>query len=328
MPLTKRLRSLAGWADAASFTMADITMLRREMLIGFGVAGFLAALVPTQVWSVVFISHHGLLTAVENAVIGPLIAIISFVCSIGNVPLAAALWKGGISFGGVVSFVFADLITLPLLLIYRKFYGGRLTLWILASFWLVMSVTGLVIGEIFSLLHLVPMIRPVRIVPESFAWNYTAILDLIFLAVLGTLYYLHRNRSRFGGGLGYAIDPVCGMQVETATAPARAEYQGNVFWFCSDRCETKFVEAPARYADGKTGDRAATASGPSGYVIRKHDGSGHVVADVVCGMNVDPSTAADHRTLEGTDYHFCSSGCAETFDRDPSQFAGVKLERR
>ncbi|MGH7697695.1 MAG: permease, partial [Candidatus Dormibacteria bacterium] len=142
-PLGARLRSWAGWADAASFAIADLTMLRRELLLGFGVAGFLAALVPARAWGALFISHHGALTTLENALLGPAIAVLSFVCSIGNVPLAAALWKGGISFGGVVSFVFADLITLPLLLIYRRFYGWRLSLWILGSFWAIMSLTGL-----------------------------------------------------------------------------------------------------------------------------------------------------------------------------------------
>ena len=108
-----RLRSKGGWADAATYTMADLTMLRRELAIGFTVAGFLAVVVPVQVWNTVFVHGHGSWTTLENVVVGPFIAIVSFVCSIGNVPLAAALWKGGISFGGVVSFIFADLISLP-----------------------------------------------------------------------------------------------------------------------------------------------------------------------------------------------------------------------
>ena len=102
-PFGKRLRSKQGWADAASYTVADLTMLRRELLVGFTVAGFLAVLVPSGLWNAVFVHGHGFATTLENAVVGPFIAIISFVCSIGNVPLAAALWKGGISFGGVVS---------------------------------------------------------------------------------------------------------------------------------------------------------------------------------------------------------------------------------
>ena len=122
-PWSTKLRSRAGWADAATYTMADLTMLRRELVIGYTVAGFLAVAVPSHVWNVVFLHGHGFWTSLENVVVGPLIAIVSFVCSIGNVPLAASLWDGGISFGGVISFIFADLITFPLLLIYRRYYG-------------------------------------------------------------------------------------------------------------------------------------------------------------------------------------------------------------
>jgi len=103
-------------------------MLRKELVIGFGVAGFATVLVPTAVWQSLFLTGHGFWSSLENVALGPLLAILAFVCSIGNVPLAAALWVGGISFGGVVSFIFADLITLPLLFIYRRFYGTRLTL--------------------------------------------------------------------------------------------------------------------------------------------------------------------------------------------------------
>ena len=142
------LRTMAGWADGA-YTMSDLTMVRRELLIGYAVAGFLAVLVPTSVWQAVFVSGHGFWTSLENAVVGPFIAILSFVCSIGNVPLAAALWSGGISFGGVIAFIFADLIAFPLLLIYRRYYGTRLMLRLLVVFWALMSTAGLVTEWIF-----------------------------------------------------------------------------------------------------------------------------------------------------------------------------------
>ena len=104
--------------------MADLKMLRREMAVGYLAAGFLAVLVPDRVWATLFVHGHGIWTSIENALVGPVIAFLSFVCSIGNVPLAAALWKGGISFGGVISFIFADLVAAPLVLIYRRYYGG------------------------------------------------------------------------------------------------------------------------------------------------------------------------------------------------------------
>lgn len=238
------VRSLAGWADAASYTLADLTMLRRELVIGYVVAGFLAVAVPASVWSAVFFSGHGFASSLENALVGPLIAIVSFVCSVGNVPLAAALWHGGISFGGVVSFVFADLITFPLLLIYRRYYGLGLTLRILAAFWLVMAAAGVATEYLFQAFHLIPTARPSAVVQAGWSWNYTTFLNLVAIAVFAVLVWLARNRERLGGGAGYAIDPVCGMQVEKATAPARATWEGRTFYFCSDGCRDSFVRKP------------------------------------------------------------------------------------
>jgi uncharacterized protein len=241
-----RPTSLAGWADAARFTLADAKMLRKEMAAGYLVAGFLAVLVPTSVWRDVFVTGHGFWTSLENVVVGPFIAIISFVCSVGNVPLGAALWQGGISFGGVVSFVFADLITLPLLLIYRRYYGGRLTLKLLAIFWTVMSAAGLAVQYLFSGAGIVPKTRPAVVAPTSFHWNYTTYLNIVFLLVLAGLWWLARNQRRLGGGAGYATDPVCGMQVEVANAGARSEHDGETFWFCSDHCRQRFEADRAR----------------------------------------------------------------------------------
>ncbi len=233
--------TLAGWADAASYTLADAKMLRKEMAFGYAVAGFLAVLVPVHVWRDVFVSGHGFWTSLENVVVGPFIAIISFVCSVGNVPLGAALWHGGISFGGVVSFVFADLITLPLLLIYRRYYGGRLTLKLLALFWTVMSLAGLATEYLFRALSIVPTKHPAVVAPTSFHWNYTTYLNVVFLAVLAGLWWLARNQERLGGGAAYAIDPVCGMQVEIANAAARLELDGRTYYFCCDHCKHKFA---------------------------------------------------------------------------------------
>jgi YHS domain-containing protein len=235
-----RPTTLAGWADAASYTLADLKMLRKEMAAGYLVAGFLAVLVPTSVWHHVFVSGHGFWTSLENVVVGPFIAIVSFVCSVGNVPLAAALWHGGISFGGVVSFVFADLITLPLLLIYRRYYGGRLALKLLAIFWTVMSAAGLAVEYLFRAAGIEPTRRPAVVAPTGFQWNYTTYLDIVFLVVFAGLWWLARNQRRLGGGVGYAIDPVCGMQVEIANAAASTDREGEVAYFCSDHCRHRF----------------------------------------------------------------------------------------
>jgi len=315
-PLAHRLRSPAAWADAASYTMADLVMLRKEMIIGYVVAGFLAVLVPTSLWNVIFFHGHGVATSIENVIVGPLIAIVSFVCSIGNVPLAAALWKGGIGFGGVVSFIFADLITLPLLLIYRRFYGWAMTLRILAAFWLVMAIAGLATEYLFAWMHLVPGAHPTEIVQPSFQWNYTTYLNLVFMGIFAVLYWIYRNRVRLGGGARYAIDPVCGMQVERQLAPARQKRDDQTVFFCSDRCRDRFVATPDRYA---TGDQRAIMSQ---HQVRSSDMSQHI--DPVCGMTVDPESAAK-REYAGKTYYFCGPGCARAFDLKPEAFVDKTL---
>jgi uncharacterized protein len=242
----ERLRSPAGWADSASYTFADAKMLRKEMAGGYLVAGFLAVLVPVSVWNDVFATGHGFWTSLQNVVVGPFIALIACVCSIGNVPLAAALWHGGISFGGVMSFIFADLIALPLLFIYRRYYGGRLALKLLVTFWAVMSVAGLAVEYLFLGIGIVPETRPAAVVPIEFSWDYTTFLNIVFLFLLAGMWWLARNQQRLGGGAGYAIDPVCGMQVEVGNAPARSERDGEVVYFCSDHCRHRFeAQRPA-----------------------------------------------------------------------------------
>jgi uncharacterized membrane protein YraQ (UPF0718 family) len=171
-------------------------MVRRELVIGYAVAGFLAVLVPVRFWNALFLHGHGGWTSVENVIVGPFVAVISFVCSIGNVPLAAALWKGGISFGGVVAFVFADLITLPLLLIYRRYYGSRLMVRMLVTFWVTMSLAGLVVEGIFRAAGLVPTVRPAQIVADHWSWNVTTFLNIVFLAVAAVLIWASRRRER------------------------------------------------------------------------------------------------------------------------------------
>ena len=240
LPLRTRIRSRAGWGDASSYTISDLGMLRSELVIGFVVAGFLAALVPTQFWQSLFLTGHGFASSLENVVLGPLLAIISFVCSVGNVPLAAALWKGGISFGGVVSFVFADLITLPLLSIYRKYFGTAITLRLLAVFWATMSVAGLAVEYLFRAVRISEPARPRMIVHEGFRFDYTSVLNVVALLAFGVIYWLYRHRDT-SGPQRYAKDPVCGMQVEKAHAAATATVDGATYWFCSDHCRHKFA---------------------------------------------------------------------------------------
>jgi YHS domain-containing protein/uncharacterized membrane protein YraQ (UPF0718 family) len=330
-PWSAKLRSPAAWADAASYTMADLTMLRRELVIGYLVAGVLAVAVPMGAWNDVFLRGHGVWTSIENVLVGPLIAFISFVCSIGNVPMAAALWHGGISFGGVISFIFADLIALPLVLIYRKYYGTKLTIRLFAVFYAVMAAAGLAVEGIFSLFGAIPGSRPEQIVETSFRWNYTTFLNIAFLGGFAVLFWLHRNRERLGGGQGYAIDPICGMQVETAHAPAASQHDGHTVYFCSDRCRERFDADPARFAS-RAADHGGRGEGHGDHDgSSPPDGAGHQVAvqlgrrpapgttaatmavDPICGMTVDPAAAAASVERDGTTWYFCCQGCADRF---------------
>jgi uncharacterized protein len=239
-PLARQLRSKDAWSGAAGYTMADLKMLRKEMVIGYLVAGFLAVLVPDHVWSTLFAHGHGAWTSIENALVGPIIAFVSFVCSVGNVPLAAALWKGGISFGGVISFIFADLVAAPLVLIYRRYYGGALTVRLVGLFWVIMAGAGLVVGALFSAAGLVPQHRPTQIVDTGFGWSYTTFLNIIFIGVFAVLYWLYRQGKRAEAGEGYATDPVCGMSVPISAAAAQRAGRDGTYWFCSDECAERF----------------------------------------------------------------------------------------
>jgi uncharacterized membrane protein YraQ (UPF0718 family) len=259
-PWRERIRTREGWADAAGYAVSDVTMLRRELVIGYVVAGFLAVAVSSSVYEALFVPGHGWLTEVENAIVGPFIAFISFVCSIGNVPLAAALYGGGISFGGTIAFVFADLVALPLVLIYAKLYGRRLAIRMVLAFWAVMSTAGLLTDLLFRAVRIDAPARRTEIAPTEFHWNYTTFLNLLFLVVAVVVYRLSRQRDTGGA---YAQDPVCGMQVEKAHP---GDTRGDVY-FCSPRCAERFDKDPARYA--------VASAEAAGHDHGEHDHGGH-----------------------------------------------------
>ena len=142
---------------------------------------------PTSFWQSFFLTNHPVLSEIWGPLIGPVISLLSFVCSVGNVPLAAVLWRGGISFGGVVSFIFADLIVLPILDIYRRYYGGRVALYILGTFYLTMAAAGYVVEVVFGAAGIIPSNRAVGVITEGPTWDYTSVLNIIFLAIAAAL---------------------------------------------------------------------------------------------------------------------------------------------
>jgi uncharacterized membrane protein YraQ (UPF0718 family) len=185
--LWSRLRSPEGFTAVAQVFVTEWASVLRDVVGGLLLAGALGAWVPDRFWRRLFLSGHPLLAKVWGPLLGPLISVFAFVCSIGNVPLAAILWNGGISFGGVISFIFADLIIIPILIIYRKYYGTKMMLFILATFYFTMSLTGYVVQAIFGAAGLVPTTRNAKVLNATVSWDYTTILNIVFLVLAAVL---------------------------------------------------------------------------------------------------------------------------------------------
>ena len=214
--LWQRLRSPKGFTAVADNFVMDWAAVWIDLLAGLLVAGALAAWVPTSFWESIFFEGHDALAKLWGPLVGPLVAIASFVCSIGNVPLAAVLWNGGISFGGVSAFIFADLIILPILDIYRRYYGWRMAAFLLASFYATTAAAGLIVEFVFQGLGLVPHSRHAKLEMASVTWNYTTVLNIVFLALAAVLVW---GDFRRGGGL--SMLRVMNRPMEDGTAEAR-----------------------------------------------------------------------------------------------------------
>jgi len=182
-----RLLSRRGFTAVSNFFVMDWASVWVDIVLGLLIAGALAAWVPNSFWNAFFFSNNPTLARIEGPLVGPLVSVVSFVCSVGNVPLAAVLWRGGISFGGVVSFIFADLIILPILDIYRKYYGWRVMGYILLTFYVTMAAAGYVVEFLFQALGIIPQNRNVVAISEGVQWNYTSVLNIIFLLLAAIL---------------------------------------------------------------------------------------------------------------------------------------------
>jgi uncharacterized protein len=185
--ILSRALSQRGFTAISHFYVMDWASIWTEIVGGLLIAGALAAWVPHAFWTGLFLSHDPVWSKVVGPMIGPIVAVISFVCSVGNVPLAAVLWSGGISFGGVVAFLFADLIVLPILNIYRKYYGLRMTMLLFVLFYAAMAGAGYVVELAFGVLGLVPGERRTQILQLGVSWNYTTVLNIVALVVSAVL---------------------------------------------------------------------------------------------------------------------------------------------
>ena len=193
----RRLRTPAGFTATADYFVMDWAAVYRDVFGGLLIAGALAAWVPDSFWQGLFLESHPTLAKFWGPLIGPAVAMLSFVCSIGNVPLAAVLWNGGISFGGVLAFIFADLLILPIIDIYRRYYGWRMAGFIVVTFYAAMVSAGLIVEFLFQGLGLTPTERNAKVVTARVTWNYSTYLNVVFLAVAAVLVWRYFRR---GGG--------------------------------------------------------------------------------------------------------------------------------
>ncbi len=237
----ERLTSASAWSDVAHNFRGDWQMLWKEIGIGFLLAGFVAQL-GDDVFNTLFLTDSpALVQVIWGAIIGPIIAVLSFVCSVGNVPLAAVLWSGGISFAGVMAFIFADLIVLPIIAIYRKYYGTAFALRITALMFVTMVLAALAIDAVFSGLGLIPTgPRPTRgDIFGSVQLDYKLVLNVLATIVFAALFWLTARRG--------VTDPVCGMKVDRAKA-VTAEHGGRTVHFCSEHCRDAYAPEGEREA--------------------------------------------------------------------------------
>ncbi len=252
MSWRQRLTSASAWSDVAHNFRGDWQMLWKEITAGFLLAGFIG-LLGDDFFNGLFIKDAPpLVVAVENVIVGPIIAVLSFVCSVGNIPLAAVLWSGGISFAGVMAFIFADLIVLPIVAAYRKYYGTAFALRITALMFVTMVIAALIVDGIFSAADLIPTgPRPSRAdIFGSVELDYKLVLNIVALLVFAALFYLTARRG--------ATDPVCGMKVDRGKAIKR-EFGGEAYYFCSEHCLHAFEADPDRYR-GAQAQGAETAA--------------------------------------------------------------------
>ena len=179
----QRITSKNGFTATSHYFVMDLLAVWKDIAGGLLIAGALAAWVPEDFWKEFFLVSHPVAAKVWGPIVGPIVAVVSFVCSVGNIPLAAVLWNGGISFGGVIAFIYADLIVLPIIDIYRKYYGWKVAGLIVAVFYIAMALAALLIELLFDSLRLIPSQRSAQIVETSISLNYTTVLNVIFLAI-------------------------------------------------------------------------------------------------------------------------------------------------
>jgi uncharacterized membrane protein YraQ (UPF0718 family)/YHS domain-containing protein len=233
LPLRERLTDAQSWSDVAHNFRGDWQMLWKEIVIGLLLAGYIALLGDDFFNGLFLTGSQPLVQTVWGAIIGPVIAILSFVCSVGNIPLAAVLWSGGLSFAGVLAFIFADLIVLPIIVAYRKYYGNAYAMRIVALMFVTMVISALIIDLLFGAVGLIPAARPsTEDVFGMIKLDYKAVLNAVASVAFIALFVITARRG--------AKDPVCGMSVDKSVALS-SEIDGKTWYFCGPGCQEKFT---------------------------------------------------------------------------------------
>ena len=233
LPLRERLTDAQSWSDVAHNFRGDWQMLWKEIVIGLLLAGYIALLGDDFFNGLFLTGSPPLVQTVWGAIIGPVIAMLSFVCSVGNIPLAAVLWSGGLSFAGVLAFIFADLIVLPIIVAYRKYYGNAYAMRIVALMFVTMVISALIIDLLFGAVGLIPAARPsTEDVFGMIKLDYKAVLNAVASVAFIALFVITARRG--------AKDPVCGMSVDKSVALS-SEIDGKTWYFCGPGCREKFT---------------------------------------------------------------------------------------
>jgi uncharacterized protein len=264
LSVRERLTSFDAWSDLAHNFRGDWQMVYKEVGIGLLISGFVAQLNDHTFGRLFLSGSPSLVRTVWGALIGPVAAMLTFVCSVGNIPVAAVLWSGGISFAGLLAFIFADLVILPIVAIYRKYYGGAFALRIVALMLVTMALAALCVQGLFHVFGLIPtgpriargdLFTGVRL-------NYTLVLNVAGAMLACGLFALTARRG--------AVDPVCGMAVDRAKA-LRLEHGGNVYYFCSEGCKAKFEATPDSYLGTARHAKPPSAGGAEPLVSTGHE---------------------------------------------------------
>ena len=244
IPLREKLTDAQSWSDVAHNFRGDWQMLWKEIVIGLLLAGYIALLGDNFFNGLFLTGAPPVVQTVWGAVIGPVIAMLSFVCSVGNIPLAAVLWSGGLSFAGVLAFIFADLIVLPIIVAYRKYYGNAYAARIVALMFVTMVLAALIIDVLFGAVGLIPTVRPTTSdVFGMIKLDYKAVLNAIALVAFIALWTI---TARHG-----AKDPVCGMSVDKRAA-LTSEVDGKTWYFCGPSCKEKFASSGSEPLSSQT----------------------------------------------------------------------------